>query len=378
MDRTALLNKIVWRLQQPWHFRHQPDTADLSVHETLQGLQTLLLAEQGTMLAQTLALAGRRPVAFEELERLEITLYQEGVDQRVWRARATLTDRTTLTFGIIVARAPGASSDLTQRDCTNLRQLQQLQPLYCVAPYVCGLLPAGVAAFTVEWLDLYKELVFEISLDAGVFLVNTPGTHRHFSPQMSRRLWRRMVEVLWCYPGLQRVNIQAGDFVGRVLANGAGIDLKLTTARELQADPGPTAHIHAMLGCVITASGYLSDGRQPFDRHMSAEVFVRRMHAVLRRRFGDQAHGLAQRQWGLFQQGRFARQEDWLKEDCIMATHDHLRADRAVEPAWRATCQRWMAYAEAVQAGTLPPSWWFPVADIPVVLAQLAARHDFR
>jgi hypothetical protein len=49
----------------------------------------------------------------------------------------------------------------------------------------------------------------------------------------------------------------------------------------------------------------------------------------------------------------------------------------AVEPAWRETCQRWMAYAEAVQSGAVAPSWWFPASDIPQVLERLTRHHDF-
>src|SRR5947209_2006408 len=78
----------------------------------------------------------------------------------------------------------------------------------------------GVAAYTVEWLEDYKELVFEITLDGGVFLINAHGTHRRFSPPASRQIWRRLVEILWWYPQLRGVNIQAGDFVGRVQADG--------------------------------------------------------------------------------------------------------------------------------------------------------------
>ena len=90
----------------------------------------------------------------------------------------------------------------------------------------------GVAAYTVEWLEDYKELVFEITLDGGVFLINAHGAHRRFSPQASRQIWRRLIEILWWYPQLRGVNIQAGDFVGRVQAD-EQVELKLTTARLL-------------------------------------------------------------------------------------------------------------------------------------------------
>jgi hypothetical protein len=371
MDRAALLRKIWWNLQQPWHFRRQPDLAALSVTATVKGLQAFLLAEQGAILRRTLAAVWQRPVALEELERLDIALYQEGADQRVWHAQATLTDSRTRPFGIIVARASGASSDLTQRDFVNLQRLQAQQARHCVQPYVSGWLPGKVAAYTVEWLELYKEVVFEITIAGGVFLVNAHGAHRHFSPQISRHIWRRIVDILWYYPGLQAVNIQAGDFVARLADSVAEIDLKLTTARQLGADPGAAGQIRMILASVITASGYLSDGQRPFDRHMRQEVFVPRMHAVLRRRFADQALSLAQRQWELFAQGAFARQEDCLKEDCILATYHHLRRHQSAASAWRATCQRWQAYANAVQAHTLPPSWWFPAAEVPVLLARL-------
>lgn len=373
MERAVLLTKIYWNLQENWHLRHRPAPHELSIKETVKGLQNLLLDAQGAMLERTLCRVFAQPMAIRALSRLDIALYQEGAEQRVWRAQATLVDGTVRPFGIIMARAPGASSLLTQRDFGNLQALHTRQERYCVAPYVCGTLAVagGVAAYTVEWLDQHKELVFEIAYDGGVFLVNAHGAHRRFSPQESRQIWRRLVEILWWYPGLRRVNVQAGDFVGRVGDDGQ-VELKLTTARELTPEPTPAERIHTLLRSVITASGYLSNGCQPFDRSMPQETFLHRMQAVLRRRFGDQAPRLAQQQWVLFQQGAFAQQEDWLKADCILATYDHLRAEHPSALAWRETCQRWTAYAKAVQAGHLPPSWWFPAAEIPAVLDRLA------
>ena len=373
MDRHLLLSKIFWHLQANWHLRHQPAPQALSVQATVTGLQALLLAEQGAMLRQTLQLVYARPVSLDTLGRLEIALYQEGVDQRVWRAQATLLDGTTRHFGIIVARAPGASSLLTQRDFVNLQTLHRQQARYCVAPYVCGTVPmvGGVAAYTVEWLDAYKELVFEITLNGGVFLINAHGARRRFSPQESRQLWRRIVAILWWYPTLRAVNIQAGDFIVRPQTEGQ-VELKLTTARELAVDPTPAEQIHTMLGWMITASGYLSDGRKPFDRHMTRETCVHRMQAVLQRRFGDRAPALAQRQWQLFHAGAFAQQEDWLKEDCVLGTYDRLRANHSATEAWHQTCQRWLSYAAAVHSGWLPASWWLPAAEIPALLDRLA------
>ena len=375
MDRDLLLRKIFWDLQVNWHFRHHPDAHTLSVQDTVKGLQRLLLAEQGTMLQHTLQRASARCVALDTLSRLDIALYQEGVDQRVWRAQATLMDGTTPRFGIIVARAPGASSFLTQRDFAHLQILHAQQARYCVTPYICGTAPVagGVAAYTVEWLEDYKELVFEITLDGGVFLSNAHGAHRRFSPQASRQIWRRLVESLWWYPQLRGVNIQAGDFVGRRQADGQ-VDLKLTTARLLAPEATPVEQIHAMLSCLITASGYLSDGQQPFQRQMPREVFVSRMQAVLRRRFGERAPALARRQWVLFQSGAFAQQEDWLKEDCLLATYDRWCTDYPAGLAWQKTCQYWLDYAETVQAGRLPASWWFPATEIPTVLDRLAPQ----
>lgn len=373
MDRQALLSKIYWYPQPRWHMRHRPDAQTLSLQETVRGLQALLLAERGAMLQQTLQRAAARPVPLTTLHRLDIALYQEGLDQRVWRAQATLLNGTVLLFGIIVARAPGASSTLTQRDFTHLSALHRQQARYCATPYVCGTAPVagGVAAYTVEWLEAYKELVFEITLDGGVFLSNAHGAHRRFSPQESRQIWRRIVEILWWYPTLRAVNVQAGDFVGRVHADGQ-IELKLTTARECVPEPTPAQQIHAILGYMITASGYLSDGRQPFVRYMTQEAFMERMQVVLRRRFGARAGALAQQQWALFQAGAFAQQEDWLKADCILATYDRLRADAPAARAWQQTCQHWLAYAAAVQRGELPASWWFPASEVPHVLNQLA------
>ena len=375
MDRRLLLTKIFWNLQANWHLRHRPEAQTLSVQDTVKGLQHLLLAEHGAMLQHTLQRAAARYVALETLSRLDIALYQEGVDQRVWRAQATLMDGATSRFGIIVARAPGASSRLTQGDFTHLQTLYAQQPRYCVTPYVCGTaaVAGGVAAYTVEWLEDYKELVFEISLDGGVFLINAQGAHQRFSPQASRHIWRRLVASLWWYPRLRGVNIQAGDFVGRVYADGQ-VEIKLTTARTLAPDATSVEQIHAILGCLITASGYLSDGQQPFQRQMSREAFVSRMQAVLRRRFGERAPERAQQQWALFQSGAFAQQEDWLKEDCLLATYDRWCAAFPAARAWQKTRRDWLAYAEAIQAGRLPASWWFPAADIPIVLDRLAPR----
>ena len=375
MDRGLLLSKIFWNLQANWHLRHRPDVQTLSLQDTVKGLQRLLLAEQGALLQHTLQRVYAHCVPLEALSRLDIALYQEGVDQRVWRAQATLMDGVTRCFGIIVARAPGASSLLTQDDFSHLQTLHAQQARCCVTPYVCGTAPVagGVAAYTVEWLEDYKELVFEVTLDGGVFLINAPGAHRRFSPPASRQIWRRLVEILWWYPQLRGVNIQAGDFVGRMHADGQ-VELKLTTARVLAPEATPVDHIHAMLGCLITASGYLSDGQRPFQRQMSCEAFVSRMQAVLRRRFGDRAPELAQRQWALFQSGAFAQQEDWLKEDCLLATYDRWCTDDPVGLAWHKTRQYWLDYAEAVKAGRLPASWWFPAAEIPTVLHRLAPR----
>ncbi len=349
--------------------------------QTVKALQTLLLADHGDFLHQSLSLAMQRPVALETLEQLRITLFQEGAIQRVWRAQGALSDGTTCVFGIIVARAPGASHDITQREFRHLQQLHARQPQYCVQPYVDGTQAQDMAAFSVEWLDTHKELVFEIVRDGGVFFVNATGHHRAFSPGMSRRIWRHILTMLWSYPGLGGVNIQAGDFVGQFQDSASDdcgdFDLKLTTARDLQPDPEPVARIQEMLGYGITASGYLSDGQTPFDRQMTEHVFMPRMQAVLQRRFRDRAQHLAQHQWTLFKQGAFARQEDDLRDDYVLATYDHLHAELAAEPAWRETCQRWRAYAEAVQSGTAAPSWWFPASDIPRVLDRLTQHHDF-
>jgi hypothetical protein len=250
-----------------------------------------------------------------------------------------------------------------------------------VQPYVNGTRTEGIAAFSVEWLGSHQELVFEIVRDGGVFFVNATGHHHAFSPGMSRRIWRRMIKILWAYPGLRGVNIQAGDFVGAfpdgTADDRSDFDLKLTTARGMRPDPGPVCRIQEILGYGITASGYLSDGQTPFDRQMTQTAFLSRMQATLQRRFGDRAPLLAQHQWTLFQQGAFSRQEEHLKDDYVLATFDHLHAELAAAPAWRETCQRWMAYAEAVQSGTVTPSWWFPAADIPRVLERLNQHHHF-
>jgi hypothetical protein len=204
-----------------------------------------------------------------------------------------------------------------------------------------------------------------------VFLVNAHGAYHCFSPQASRQIWRRLGQILCWYPELRAVNIQAGDFVGRVDDAGQ-ITLKLTTARELVAAPRPVEHLQAMLACMITASGYLGDGCQPFDRTMPQAVFFPRMQTVLQRRFGPQAQAMAEHQWALFHAGAFARQEDGLKEDCVLALYDRLRADASATTAWQETQWRWLAYAEAVHSGQCVPSWWFPATEIPQVLERLA------
>jgi len=373
MDRAMLAAKIVWNLQERWHLRHTPTAHELSIQDTVRGLQQLLLGAQGALLAHTLQQALARPVPWQALAKLEISLYQEGMDQRVWRGLATLTDGTMQPFGMIVARAPGASSTLTEHDFHHLHTLSTRHARYCVRPYVLGTMAiaGGIPAYTVEWLEHHKELVFEITRDGGVFLVNAPGAQRYCSPQESRQIWRHLVEILWWYPDLRRVNVQAGDFIGLQHPDGR-MALKLTTARELVPAAPPAATLHAILRSVITASGYLSNGQQPFDRRMPHTVFLHRMHAVLQRRFGPRAASLAQQQWELLQQGVLARQEDWLKEDCILATYDRLRAEYPAAQAWQETCQYWSQYARAVQSGSLPPSWWFPTAEIPHLLQRLA------
>ena len=372
MDKSQLAAKMFWRLRKNWHLRHQPGAQEVSLAGTVKGLQALLLDGAAAVLSDTLRQVFSRPVGVSELRRLDIAYFQEGREQRVWRARASLQDGTAGMFGLIIARSAGASHDLTQRDFGHLQRLFALQPRYCVRPYAQGTAPVagGLAAHTVEWCEAHKELVFEVSRDGGAFLINHPEAHRHFSPAASRGVWRRVAEVLCWYPGLRGVNVQAGDFIGRVGSDGQ-VDLKLTTARQMASDTSPEAHIAAMLRCTITASGYLSDGRQPFDRRMSCESFVLRMRRVLERRFGDRAPALARQQWELFRAGAFARQEDWLKEDCVLGTFDRWRADRPAGAAWRETKRRWLAYAEAVRAGRMSPSWWFPAGEIPGLLERL-------
>jgi hypothetical protein len=232
---------------------------------------------------------------------------------------------------------------------------------------------AGLAVYTVEWCEGHRELVFEVSREGGTFLTNNPEAHRHFSPRASRGVWRRVVEVLCWYPELRGVNVQAGDFIGRVGSDGQ-LELKLTTARQMVSEPSPEEHIAAMLGCMITASGYLSDGRRPYDRNMSCEFFISRMQRVLLRRFGDRAPAMARRQWEYFRSGAFVRQEDWLKQDCVFGTFDRWRASYPADAAWRETKGQWLAYAAAVQAGRMEPSWWFPAAEIPGLLERLGQQ----
>lgn len=382
MDRASLSQKIAWQVQPSWHFRGGDDEAEWSVKQTVKALQILLLADGAAFLQQTLSQAAQQPVELETLDELVITLFQEGAVQRVWRAQATLTDGVVWSFGIIVARASGASQAITQREFDHLRQLHTRQPQYCVRPYVNGGCTDRMAAFSVEWLDTHKELVFEIVRDGGVFFVNAAGHHRAFSPAMSRRIWRRIIAMLWAYSGLGSVNIQAGDFVGHFHPDDASddhapFDLKLTTARDLQPDPEPATRIQELLGCGITASGYLSDGKKPFDRQMTEDVFLHRMQGILQRRFRDRAPSLAQHQWSLFQQGVFARQEDDLRDDYILATYDHLQVTLAPAPAWRETRQRWLTYAEAVQSGAVDPCWWFPAPAIPRMLDRLTQHLGF-
>ena len=366
---------MFWHLRKNWHLRHQPGAQEVSLAETVKGLQALLLDDAAAVLADTLRQVFARPVSVPELRRLDIAFFQEGREQRVWRARASLQDGTAGTFGVIIARSAGGGHDVTQRDFGYLQHLSALQPRYCVRPYAQGTAPAagGLAAHTVEWFESHKEIVFEVSRDGGTFLINHPEAHRHFSPAASRGVWRRVAEVLCWYPELRGVNVQAGDFIGRVEADGR-VDLKLTTARRMAADTSPEAHIASMLGGMITASGYLSDGRRPFDRGMPRELFVGRVRRVLERRFGDRAAVMAQQQWELFRAGAYARQEDWLKEDCVLGTFDRWRADDAADTAWRETKQRWLAYAEAVRASRVAPSWWFPAAEIPALLERLEQR----
>lgn len=370
MTSSTLRSKFFWQLQTRWHLRQAP--SGLPLRDTVRGLQRLFLADDGALLARTLQQVWGQPVPLASLQRLDIAFYQEGQDQRVWRAQATLADGSCGLFGIIVARAPGRSSHLTQRDFANLQQLYQRQPQYCARPYSWGMIPLaeGVAAYTVEWLETYKELVFEITLDGGIFLVNAYDAHQRVSPQESRLIWRCLATILSWYPELRAVNIQAGDFVGQRTSTGE-MALKLTTARELLTACTPAEHIHALLGCMITASGYLSDGRSPFDRSMSREVFLHRMQGVLQRRFGERAEAVALQQWQLFQEGTLARQEDWLKEDCIKGMYERFRAALPDMTARHETRQRWLAYMQAVEAAQFPPSWWFPSTDIPGILDRL-------
>ena len=373
MGDSRLQDKLFWHLRKNWHLRHQPDDQEVSLAQTVKGLQALLLDDAGAILRDTLCQVFSRPVEHAELHRLDVAFFQEGREQRVWRAQATLENGEVGVFGLIIARSAGHGNDVTQRDFGHLSRLFAIRPNHCVRPFVQGAAPVagGLAAYTVEWCEEHKELVFEVSRDGGTFLTNNPEAHGHFSPRASRDVWRRVTQVLCWYPELRGVNIQAGDFIGRAGAAGQP-DIKLTTARHMVSEVSPPEHIAAMLGCMITASGYLSDGRRPFDRDMTFESFIASMQGVLGRRFGDRAPAMARRQWEYFRSGDFARQEDWLKQDCVLGTFDRWRASYPLEAAWRETKGRWLAYADAVQAGRVDPSWWFPAAEIPGLLERLA------
>ena len=372
MGDSGLREKLFWHLRKNWHLRHQPDDREVSLAHTVKGLQAMLLDEAGAVLPDTLRQVFDRPVELAELRRLDVAFFQEGREQRVWRAQATLEKGTVGMFGLIVARSAGLGSEVTQGDFGHLSRLFASQPRHCVRPYAQGAAPVagGLAAYTVEWCDEHRELVFEVSREGGTFLTNNPEAHRHFSPRASRGVWRRVAEVLCWYPELRGVNIQAGDFIGRVGSDGQ-LDLKLTTARQMVSGPSPQEHIAAMLGCMITASGYLSDGKRPFDRNMTFETFIPRMQGVLERRFGDRAPAMARRQWEHFRTGAFVRQEDWLKQDCVLGTFDRWRASHPTQAAWQETKVRWLAYADAVQASRVEPSWWFPAPEIPGLLEHL-------
>ena len=355
--------------------RHRPDDGEVSLAQTVRGLQALLLDGEGTVLPGTLCQVFSRPVEYAELHRLDVGYFQEGREQRVWRAQATLEGGKTGTFGLIVARSAGHGNDVTRRDFGHLSRLFAIQPRYCVRPYEQGVAPVagGLAAYTVEWCGEHRELVFEVSREGGTFLTNSPEAHRHFDAQASRGVWRRIAEVLCWYPELRSVNVQAGDFIGRVGSDGQP-DLKLTTARQVVSGSAPEEHIAAMLAGMITASGYLSDGKAPFNRNMPRESFLPRMQGVLERRFGDRAPAMALRQWEHYRSGEFARQEDWLKEDCVLGTFERWRTNCPAEAAWRETKGRWLAYADAVRAGRIEPSWWFPADEVPGLLERLGQR----
>ena len=375
MADSRLQEKLFWHLQKNWHLRHRPDGQEVSLSQTVKGLQALLLDERAAVLSDTLRQVFSRPVEGSELRRLDVAFFQEGREQRVWRSRATLQDGKCGMFGLIIARSAGLGHEVTQRDFGHLSRLFAIRPEHCVRPYAQGTAPVagGLAAYTVEWCDGHEELVFEVSREGGTFLTNSPGAHQHFDPQASRGVWRRVAEVLCWYPELRGVNVQAGDFIGRVGPRGQ-LDLKLTTARQMVSDTSPERHIAAILGYVITASGYLSDGRRPFDRNMSRQSFMSRMQRVLGRRFGDKAPDMARQQWEYFRTGAFARQEDWLKQDCVLGTFDRWRASYPADAAWRETKGRWLTYAAAVQAGSVEPSWWFPAAEIPGLLEPLGIQ----
>ena len=50
MDRATLAAKITWNLQERWHLRHTPAAHEISLKDTVRGLQQLLLRDQGTEL----------------------------------------------------------------------------------------------------------------------------------------------------------------------------------------------------------------------------------------------------------------------------------------------------------------------------------------
>ncbi|MCY4514464.1 MAG: hypothetical protein OXC69_04935, partial [Candidatus Tectomicrobia bacterium] len=116
MGDSRLQEKLFWHLRKNWHLRHQPDNQEVSLAQTVKGLQALLLDDAGAILWDTLRQVFSRQVEHAELHRLDVAFFQEGREQRVWRAQTTLENGEVGVFGLIIARSAGHGNDVTQRD----------------------------------------------------------------------------------------------------------------------------------------------------------------------------------------------------------------------------------------------------------------------
>ncbi|MBF0549121.1 MAG: hypothetical protein HQK60_01170 [Deltaproteobacteria bacterium] len=186
------------------------------------------------------------PFPPEGLHQVNVSLFQEGDFQYVFKVTVRTCDGAETLLAMIVAKDTGHLSQLARSEHGNLKYLYQRRPEYLVRPLSGGELPVSpqqggltrpVYYYFTCWLSRFHELGVNRQMN---FYINEIPYH-HFDRQTSDFIKVQILKILFsCYdPVSQRAiepaKIGAGDFVITRPEAGKPIRLRLIACRRISA-----------------------------------------------------------------------------------------------------------------------------------------------